>query len=326
MQKNSELQFAVETMQMEADAIARAAGRLGEGFEKALGILAACSGKIVVSGVGKSGIAARKLAATLASTGSPAFFLHPVEALHGDLGAVTGDDVAIALSQSGESAELNALLPALRARKTPIVALTGNAESVLARLADITLDTSVEREACPLNLAPTASVLVALAVGDALAMCLQKRRGLSAEEYALNHPGGRLGRRLTLCVRDVMPVHGENVPSVAPAATFETVVCSLSAGHMGAVCVCGETREMLGIITEGDVHKALLNGMKNGFDFTAADIMNAHPQVTLAPGQLAYEALQIMTQRLRPVSVAPVLQHGLCVGMLRVNDLVQAGL
>jgi D-arabinose 5-phosphate isomerase GutQ len=195
---------AKEILEIEAAAILRASERLDASFEQALDLLDGCVGKVITTGVGKSGIAARKLAATLTSTGCAAVYLHPAEAMHGDLGIVEADDVVVALSNSGESEEVLAILPAILARNVPILAIVGNTDSTLSRKAAVTLDASIEREACPLNLAPTTSVVVAMALGDALAMTLEKRRGFRPEDYALNHPGGRLGRRLTLRVRDVM--------------------------------------------------------------------------------------------------------------------------
>jgi arabinose-5-phosphate isomerase len=319
--------FACETLEVEAAAIARAATRLGHEFDRALELLDGCTGKVIATGVGKSGIAARKIAATLTSIGCPALFLHPSEAMHGDLGLVAPADVVIALSHSGESEELLAILPTLLMRQVPIIAIVGERDSSLARRATVMLDASIEREACPLNLAPTTSIVVALALGDALAMTLQKRRNLKPEEYALNHPGGRLGRRLTLRVRDVMPVGPETLPYVAGDAPFEEVLCILTAGHMGAVCVVNAERRLEGIIAESDQRQAFLQHGRDAYDLTARAVMNPSPQVVLNPDQLAYDALQILTNRPRPISVAPVVDvNGRCIGMLRVHDLVRAGL
>ncbi len=319
--------FARETLEIEAAAIRSAAQRLDETFEQALELLDACAGKVVTTGVGKSGMAARKLAATLTSVGCPAVFLHPSEAMHGDLGIVASADVVIALSNSGESEELLAMLPALLARGVPIVAIVGNLASTLAQKATVVLDAAIEREACPLNLAPTTSVVVAMALGDALAMTLQKRRGFRAEDYALNHPGGRLGRRLTLRVRDVMPANPEALPSVGPEAPLMDVLCEISEKALGATCVTGETGALLGIITDYDVRRAFQRYGAALFAQTAGVIMNRQPAVVLHPDQLAYEALGWMEDRPRPISVAPVVDSkGCCVGMVRVHDLVRAGL
>ncbi len=328
MAENTDWQgFAREVLEVEAAAIRGAAERLDSGFERALELLERCAGKVVATGVGKSGIAARKMAATLTSTGCPAVFLHPSEAMHGDLGIVAGEDVVIALSHSGESEELLTILPALLARGVSLIAIVGNPQSTLAQRATVVLDSSIEREACPLNLAPTTSVVVALALGDALAMTLHKRRNFNAEDYALNHPGGRLGRRLTLRVRDVMPVGPETAPHVGPEAPFQDVLCVLTAGHMGAICVVVEAGELVGIVTEADLRKAFILHEAASFQLLAREMMNPTPAVVLQPDQLAYNALQQMTNRPRPTSVAPVADAaGRCVGMLRVNDLVKAGL
>src|SRR5579871_2614434 len=229
--------FGKEALEVEAQAIRAAADRLDVSFLKALDLLEGCTGKVVTTGVGKSGMAANKLAATLTSTGCPAVFLHPSEAMHGDLGIVMPDDVVIALSNGGESEELLAILPALLVREVPILAIVGNVTSTLAQKATILLNASIEREACPLNLAPTTSVVVAMALGDALAMTLQKQRGFREEDYALNHPGGRLGRRLTLHVRDVMLPAPKSLPVVAPEALLMDVLCEISDKALGATCV-----------------------------------------------------------------------------------------
>jgi arabinose-5-phosphate isomerase len=319
-------EFGRSVLEVEAAAIRSAGSRLGAAFNQAVELLDGCRGKVVTSGVGKSGLAARKLAATLTSTGCPAYYLHPTEALHGDLGIVSSDDVVVCMSHSGESEELLAILPAILVRGVPLIVISGNSGSALVERATVALDAAIEREACPLNLAPTTSVVVAVALGDALAMTLQKRRRFNAQDYALNHPGGRLGRRLTLRVRDVMPVSMLTVPRVDPDARFQDVVCELTAGHMGAICVMGSDHLLLGLIAESDLRRALQGG-PSAFDLVARDMMNPRPLVTLTPTMLAYEALELLTARPRPLSVAPVIDdEGRCCGMLRVNDLVRAGL
>jgi arabinose-5-phosphate isomerase len=321
------IELAVETMHIEAEAIRRAADLLDVRFERALDLLAECTGKVITTGVGKSGMAARKIAATLTSTGCPAVFLHPSEAMHGDLGIVAPSDIVIALSNSGESEELLAILPSLLARGVCIIAIVGNAGSTLAQKSTIILDASVEREACPLNLAPTTSIVVALALGDALAMTLQKRRGFREEDYALNHPGGRLGRRLTLRVRDVMRSGESQMPLVSPAASLMEILSEISSKSLGATCVADDSCRMLGLITDHDVRTAVQQYGAAFLERTAADVMNVNPAIVLDPDQLAYEALRRMEDRPRPISVAPVLDAGRqCIGMLRVHDLIRAGL
>lgn len=320
-------EFAKEALGVEAEAIRRAAERLGEDFERALDIMDACKGKVVATGVGKSGMAARKIAATLTSTGCPAVFLHPSEAMHGDLGIVQQDDVVIALSNSGESEELLAILPTLLARSVRIIGILGNLNSTLAQKATVSLDASVEREACPLNLAPTTSVVVAMALGDALAMTLQKRRGFGPEDYALNHPGGRLGRRLTLRVSDVMRAGDSELPIVTVDTSLMDILCEISEKSLGATCVADEQNLLVGLITDHDVRKAFQKYGPQAMECTAHQIMTRNPALVLRPDQLAYEALRMMEDRPRPLSVAPVVDSvNHCVGMARVHDIVRAGL
>lgn len=321
------LNFAREALSVEANAILRCADLLDDRFLRALDLLNDCSGKVLTTGVGKSGIAARKIAATLTSTGCPAVYLHPSEAMHGDLGIVADRDVIIALSHSGESEELLAILPALLAREAKIIALVGNAKSTLAQKAAVVLDASIEREVCPLNLAPTTSVVVAMALGDALAMTLQKRRGFRAEDYARNHPGGRLGRRLTLRVRDVMPGGPDALPAVSLTTHLMDVLREISAKAMGAACVTSSEGELLGIITDNDIRRGIQRAGADVLSCIAEEIMNSSPAVVIHPDQLAFEALRCMEDRPRPVSVAPVVDDNhVCLGMLRVHDLLRAGL
>jgi arabinose-5-phosphate isomerase len=323
----ADIEFARQTMQVEATAISLAAQRLDARFVRALDLLDECAGKVVVTGVGKSGIAARKIAATLTSIGCPSVFLHPSEAMHGDLGIVQTDDVVISLSNSGESEELLAILPALLTRGVSLIAIVGNLVSTLAQKATVVLDASIEREACPLNLAPTTSVVVAMALGDALAMALQKRRHFQPEDYALNHPGGRLGRRLTLRVRDIMRQGEDALPRVFPDATFQDVLCEVSAKHVGATCIVDAKGLLLGIIAESELRYALQKRGADALVQTAESLMNRYPSVTLRPDQLAYEALLQMENRPRPISVAPVIDdENRVVGMVHVHDLVRARL
>jgi arabinose-5-phosphate isomerase len=247
--------------------------------------------------------------------------------MHGDLGIVESDDCVVAFSNSGESEEVLAILPALLSRKVPIIAILGNLASTLAYRASVSLDASIEREICPLNLAPTTSVVVALAIGDALAMTLHKRRGFAAEDYARNHPGGRLGRRLLLAVRDALPVPLQPPPSVFPEAPLMEVLNEISAKCLGATCVVDAEGKMLGIITDYDTRQAFLKRGADALNLNASDIMNRTPKIVLAPEQRAYDALQLMEAGTRPISVAPVVdESGVCVAMLRLHDLVRAGL
>lgn len=316
-----------ELLRMEAEAVERAAARLdAEAVERAVGLLAACRGKVVVVGVGKSGNVAQKIAATLTSTGTPAVFLHPSDAAHGQLGIVSGDDVVVVLSNGGESAEVVELLPHLQHRRAPVVAIVGRLDSTLARRADVALDASVEQEACPLNLAPTTSTTVALAIGDALAMTLMSVKGCTPEDFAMNHPGGRLGKRLTLRVCDLMREGAEN-PTVRADETLLDAVREIGRGGLGAVCVVDAEGRLVGIITDGDVRRALQRGRLADLDaLTCEDVMTREP-VVVAPDTLAYAALQLMEDRPSQISVLPVVEEGRrAVGLVRVHDIVRSGI
>ncbi|MFL6282114.1 MAG: SIS domain-containing protein [Pyrinomonadaceae bacterium] len=324
----SHFEQVVALLRMEADAVARTAARLApEPVERAVGLLAACRGKVVSVGVGKSGHIAQKVAATLTSTGTPAVFMHPSDALHGGMGIVNGDaDVVVVFSNSGETPELLELLPYLQHRRAPVVAIVGNMASTLARRADVALDASVEQEACPLNLAPTTSTTVALAVGDALAMTLMGVKRLTPEDFALNHPGGRLGKRLTLKVSDLMH-SGEGNPTVGATATLLEVVSAISGGGLGAVSVTDVEGRLEGFVTDGDVRRALQNtNLSDLAELTARDVMTRKP-VVVSPDMLAHAALQLMENRPRQIAVLPVVeQDGRTVGLLRLHDIVRSGL
>jgi arabinose-5-phosphate isomerase len=317
-----------EVLRLEADAISHCAVRLDPArVAQAVGLLAACRGKVIAVGTGKSGIIARKIAATLTSTGTRAVFLHPSDALHGDLGIVApSDDVVLMLSNSGETDEIVAMLPYLRHREVPLVAIVGNLRSTLARNADVALDAGVDREVCPFNLAPTTSTTVALALGDALAITLMQLKGLTTEDFAANHPAGRLGKRLTLKVEDVMNGGASN-PTVGPQASWLEVVDAISKGGLGAANVVSGEGRLVGIVTDGDLRRAIqrtapveLEGLK------AEKIMTRDP-VTIAPAELAYSALQLMENRPSQISVLPVVDGGgRCVGLLRLHDIVRSGL
>ena len=312
---------------MEAEAISCTAARLDPSeVERAVELLAACRGKVVAVGVGKSGHIAQKAAATLTSTGTPAVFLHPSDALHGGMGMVAGGDVCLFVSNSGETAELLDLLPYLQHRRAPVLAVVGNTSSALARRADVVLDASVDKEACPLNLAPTTSTTVALAVCDALAMALMSVKRLTPEDFALNHPGGRLGKRLTLKVSDLMR-GGEENPSVGTGATLLEVVQAIGHGGLGAVNVLDESGRLAGIITDGDVRRAVQRVRPEDLaGLTAAGFMTREP-VVVAPELLAHAALQLMEDRPAQIAVLPVVDsEGRCVGLLRLHDIVRSGL
>lgn len=313
----------VELLKLEASAIELAAGRLEKSVvQKTIKILEDCSGKIIVTGVGKSGIIAQKIAQTLTSTGTVAVFVHPSDAMHGSLGVVSSGDVLIALSNSGETDEILLLLPALQKRKICIISIVGNVDSTLARQSDVVLDASVDQEACPLNLAPTTSTTVALAIGDALAMTLMQSKGLTAEDFAANHPGGRLGKRLTLKVKNLM----HESPNVSLDSNWLEVVKAISRYSLGAVNVIDDNNMLTGIVTDGDLRRTIeKTEAKKLENLTAEQMMTKNPTVT-TPEMLAFEALQLMENRPFQISVLPVVENKKCVGLLRLHDIVRSGL
>jgi arabinose-5-phosphate isomerase len=327
MSKQEFFPQVVALLRMEADAIAQTATRLDRAqVERAIALLAACRGKVVLVGLGKSGIIAHKIAATMTSTGTGAIYLHPSDALHGGLGIVAAEDVVIALSNSGETDEVIAMLPFLKQRGVALVALVGNLNSTLARRADVVLDASVDQEACPLNLAPTTSTTVALALGDALAMTLMQMRGLTPDDFAVNHPAGRLGKRLTLRVADLMHTGADN-PTISSEARWLEVVAGISRGGLGAVNVVDEEGHLLGIITDGDLRRALQQIKHAEWEtLTSAAIMTRNP-VVASPELLAYDALRLMEDRPSQISVLPVVDaDSRCVGLIRLHDIVRSGL
>ena len=313
----------VELLKLEAAAIEQSAQRLDQTVvEKTIEILENCRGKIVVLGIGKSGVIAQKIAQTLTSTGTVAIFVHPSDALHGSLGIITTGDVVITLSNSGETDEILLLLPALKARNIKLISIVGNPDSTLGRQSDIVLDASVDKEACPLNLAPTCSTTVALAIGDALAMTLMETKNLTAEDFAANHPAGRLGKRLTLRVADLMC----ESPNVNPQANWLEVVRAISKFSLGAVNIVDENENLIGIVTDGDLRRTIEKTAPENFSkLVAEQMMTADPTVA-APEMLAYAALQIMENRPSQISVLPVVENKKCVGLLRLHDIVRSGL
>jgi arabinose-5-phosphate isomerase len=306
---------------IEAEAVAALAARLGPEFARACHLLHACRARVVVTGMGKSGHVGAKIAATLASTGTPAFFLHPAEASHGDIGMITRDDVVLALSNSGETEEILTLVPFIKRLGLPLLALTGNPASTLARAADVHIDVSVPAEACPLNLAPTASTTATLAMGDALAVTLLKMRGFTEEDFARSHPGGRLGRRLLLKVRDLM-LSGVTVPRVGPDTYVSQGLLEMSAKGLGMTTVVGADDVLLGVFTDGDLRRAL--DLRLDLHATPMrEVMTAQGK-TVGPDELAAEAVHIMEQfRITALVVVDDAQHVL--GALNVHDLLRAG-
>ena len=317
----------VDLMLMEAEAIRVTASRLKrKQVKQALELMHDCRGKIVLMGVGKSGNIAEKFAATLTSTGTAAVYLHPSDALHGGLGLVTANDVVIALSNSGETDEVITILPYLKHRQVPIIAIVGNLRSTLARTAEVVLDASVDQEACPLNLAPTTSTTVALAIGDALAMTLMQVKGLTLDDFALNHPAGQLGKRLTLTVADLMHKGAQNPVIQADAAWLE-VITAISRGGLGAVNVLDASGHLVGIITDGDLRRALEKIRPADLEKLQCGSLMTRDPIIASPEMLAFDALRLMEDRASQISVLPVVdKEHVCVGLIRLHDIVRSGL
>jgi arabinose-5-phosphate isomerase len=314
------VQIAQQALQIEAAALTGLSPRLGQPFADAVRAVLACSGRVAVMGMGKSGHVGRKIAATLSSTGTPALFVHPAEASHGDLGMVTQQDVVLALSNSGESEELNAVLPVLRRLGVVIIAMTGRADSSLARHASIVLDSAVAEEACPLNLAPTASTTAQMALGDALAVALLDARGFKAEDFARSHPGGALGRKLLTHVHDLMRV-GEALPRVAPATPFTEMMREMSAKALGVAIVVDADDRVQGIFTDGDLRRLVEKG-QDLRQLTATAVMHAKPR-TIAADALAVDAAELMeSARITVVLVVDAQQQ--LLGAITINDLMRA--
>ncbi|KVF40759.1 arabinose 5-phosphate isomerase KdsD [Burkholderia vietnamiensis] len=311
------LALARDVLDIEADAVRALRDQLDGDFVQAVALLLGCRGRVVVSGIGKSGHIARKIAATLASTGTPAFFVHPAEASHGDLGMVTADDVFIGISYSGESEELVAILPLVKRIGAKLIAITGRAESSLGKLADVHLNAAVSKEACPLNLAPTASTTAALALGDALAVAVLDARGFGSEDFARSHPGGALGRRLLTHVRDVMR-SGADVPRVGLDATLSDALFQITEKRLGMTAVVDPDSRVAGIFTDGDLRRVLA---RDG-DFRTlpiVDVMTRAPR-TIGPDQLAVEAVELM-ERHRINQMLVVDANGMLIGALNMHDL-----
>jgi len=314
------VRLAHETLDIEAAALIGLKAHLNDGFARAVAMMLAVRGRVVVMGMGKSGHIGRKISATLASTGTPALFVHPAEASHGDLGMIKSVDLVLAISNSGESEELTSILPVLKRLNVPVVAITGGATSTLARHADVTLDSSVEKEACPLNLAPTASTTAQLALGDALAVALLDARGFKAEDFARSHPGGALGRRLLTHISDVMR-RGEAIPQVRPDTPFTDLMREMSDKGLGASAIVDNAGQVVGIFTDGDLRRLVEKG-QDLRGAAAGDVMHANPR-TIRDDALAAEAASLMELH-RITSVLVVDMHGKLCGALNSNDLMRA--
>ncbi|WP_153111490.1 KpsF/GutQ family sugar-phosphate isomerase [Propionivibrio limicola] len=314
------LELAQQVLRIEADAILALINRLDSSFLDALTLMLNCRGRVIVCGIGKSGHIGRKIASTLASTGTPAFFVHPAEASHGDLGMITANDVVIGISNSGESGELLNILPSIKRQGAHLIALTGKPESTLGRNADVCLNTAVEQEACPLNLAPTASTTAVLAMGDALAVALLDARGFGAEDFARSHPGGSLGRKLLTRLCDVMRT-GDAVPTVGPETSIAEASREISRCGIGMTVVVDNSHKIVGILTDGDLRRAIALGR----DLTAlsvAEVMTRNPRL-MRGGKLAAEAVEIMERyQINQIPVAD--DNGVLLGAINMHDLFRA--
>ena len=306
---------------IEAAAITALATRIDGDFSRAVELILHCRGRVVVSGIGKSGHIARKIAATMASTGTPAFFVHPAEASHGDLGMITTEDVVIALSNSGETDELLTVLPVVKRKGVPLVAMTGNPRSSLARIADVHLDVAVAVEACPLNLAPTASTTAALVMGDALAVALLEARGFTADDFAASHPAGQLGRRLLVRIEDVMH-SGAEMPRVLPGASVMDALVEMTAKRLGMTAVADADDRLHGVFTDGDLRRALDDASVDLRSTPVSALMTAHPR-TIGPEQLAIEAARLM-EAYKISALLVTGEDGRLLGALNFHDLLRA--
>lgn len=327
MTSSEVLKRAADVLRIEADGITSIVGRLDENFVRAVEVLAHCSGKVVVTGMGKSGLICRKISATLASTGTPSFFLHSADALHGDVGMIMKDDVILAVSNSGETDEILKILPHFKFLELKLVVMTGNTDSTLAKAADVVLDVGVKEEACPLGLAPTASTTAALATGDALAIVLLEHKGFKEEDFALRHPGGILGRRLLLRVEDLMHRDRE-LPIIRSDTAIKEALFEITDKRLGVTGVIDQQEKLVGIITDGDVRRGLQTHGTEIFSKTAQQVMTAAPR-TISKDALASEALARMEQnRPRPITSLFVLDGASekPIGIIHLHDIFKAGL
>lgn len=317
------IDIAKKVLRTEADAVVQLIERLNNNFEKAVDIIYRCKGRVVVTGMGKSGLICKKIAATFASTGTPAFFMHPAEASHGDLGMVTSDDVVIAVSNSGETEELAALLPFLKRFNISLISLTGNPNSTLSRLADVNIDVSVKEEACPLGIVPTASTTAALAMGDAIAVALLTKRELKEEDFAFFHPGGSLGKKLFIKVKDLMHT-GDRLPVVSMDTPVIKALMEISSKGLGATVVVNSDKKISGIITDGDLRRGIEKWGKTFFDMNSGEVMTKNPK-TIREDELAARALSIMQEKSITSIIVPE-PDGKAKGIIHLHDILKKGI
>lgn len=317
------IEQAKNILRIEARAVEALIDRIDESFIKSIDIMYSCCGKVIVTGMGKSGLIGKKIAATLASTGTPAFFLNPAEGSHGDIGMITRDDVVLAISNSGETEEIVTILPTLKRLDLKIIAMTGKHESALSRASDVTLDVSVKEEACPMGLAPTASTTAALAMGDALAITLLNKRGFTEDDFAIIHPGGNLGRRLLLTVKDLMHT-GDAVPSVKLDNLMREAIIEISSKRLGITTVVDDDSMLMGIITDGDLRRGLEKWGEDFFSLRAGDVMTHRPKV-LSKNILAAKAVAVMEKYSITVIVVADEKNNID-GIIHLHDLLKAGI
>lgn len=317
------LDIAKRVLKIEADAILALTDKLNSNFEEAVNTIFKSKGRVVVTGMGKSGLVGKKIAATLASTGTPAFFLHPAEAIHGDIGMVTAEDVIIAISNSGETEELVGLIPFLKRFNVSLISMTGNSNSTISKAADVTLDVSVKEEACPLGIVPTASTTAALAMGDALAVALLIKRGYNEEDFAFFHPGGSLGKKLFIKVKDLMHT-GDALPLVSPDKSMTKAVMEISSKRLGVAIVVDSDKRIIGVITDGDLRRGIEKWGKAVFDMKAGEVMTKNPK-TISEDELAAKALSIMESK-SITSLAVPDSDGKAKGIIHLHDILRKGI
>lgn len=317
------LEIAKRVLKIEAEAVSALSEKLNSDFQRAVDIIFSSKGRVVVTGMGKSGLVGKKIAATLASTGTPAFFLHPAEASHGDLGMVTPDDVIIAISNSGETEELVNLIPFLKRFNVSLISMTGNPESTLSKAADVTLDVSVKEEACPIGIVPTASTTATMAMGDALAVALLIKRGFKEEDFAFFHPGGSLGKKLFIKVKDLMHT-GDTLPIVSPDISMIRAIVEISSKRLGVTVVADSDKRILGIITDGDLRRGIEKWGKSFFDMKAEEVMTKNPKA-ISEDELAAKALSIM-ERYSITSLVVPDKEGKVIGLIHLHDILRQGI
>lgn len=314
-------EIALQTIGLEAQAIADLRSHINEDFEKAVSAIAGCNGRIVISGIGKSAVIAQKIVATFNSTGTPSIFMHAADAIHGDLGIVQQNDIVIIISKSGESPEIKMLIPLIKNFGNIIIGMVGNTQSFLAKHSQIVLDTTVDQEACPNNLAPTSSTTAQLVMGDAIAVCLMELKGFKSEDFAKFHPGGTLGKKLYLRVSDLYPSNEK--PQVSPDQLLQEVLMEMTQKRLGVTAVTDAEGTLLGIITDGDLRRMLRNNIKFDDQLTASDIMTRSPK-TISPDELAVQALDIL--RKNEITQLAVTEKGIYLGIIHLHDLIKEGL